>query len=509
MKIVKGQILRNAFSSWFALGINVLIGIFLSPFILHRLGDSAFGIWILIFSITGYYGLFDLGIRSSVVRFVAKFSATNDSENLARVINTSVFAYGGIGVLIMLLTVLGAFHIDSLFKIPPEYYLTARWIFLIVGTSVAIGFPAGVFGGALEGLQRFYLINSMNVVGSLVRAAAVVFVLSRGYGLLTLAVITTIIPLIASLIGAGVALRILRTPIAWRYVSRESAHLMAHHSGLTFIMLMSSQLRFQSDEIILGTMMSTNAITLFSIGARIVDYSKNVVLCIAQLVVPMSSQSEAQGDANGLRRILIAGNRACAFVILPISASLIILGKSVIEVWVGARYISQSYPVLVVLMVPFTLMLAQGVSHRMLMGISKHGTFAIVSFVEGVVNVLLSILLIRPYGIFGDALGTSIPMMCTVLFFLPRHTCNRFGIGVFTFLRAAYTLPVLITLPMIAALLLERRWFVPHRYIEVGLQLAIAWSVYGVCFLWIYKRNRAFQIDQHALRGGLATSTSV
>ena len=61
MKFDKRQILRNVGSSWFALGVNVVSGIFLSPYILHRLGDTAFGLWILIFSITGYYGLFDLG----------------------------------------------------------------------------------------------------------------------------------------------------------------------------------------------------------------------------------------------------------------------------------------------------------------------------------------------------------------------------------------------------------------------------------------------------------------
>jgi O-antigen/teichoic acid export membrane protein len=48
-KLEKAQIIKNVGSSWFSLGINILVGIFLSPFILHRLGDAAFGIWVLIF----------------------------------------------------------------------------------------------------------------------------------------------------------------------------------------------------------------------------------------------------------------------------------------------------------------------------------------------------------------------------------------------------------------------------------------------------------------------------
>src|ERR1700688_279758 len=96
-KYEKRQILKNVGSSWSALGTNVLVGIFLSPLILHRLGDAAFGIWVLIFSVTGYYGLFDLGIRSSIVRYVAKYSASGEKKELDRLISTALFTYSAIG----------------------------------------------------------------------------------------------------------------------------------------------------------------------------------------------------------------------------------------------------------------------------------------------------------------------------------------------------------------------------------------------------------------------------
>src|SRR5256885_10679314 len=103
-KVEKLEILKNVGSSWFALGINVLVGIFLSPYILHRLGDEAFGLWVLIFSLTGYYGLFDLGIRSSIVRYVAKYSAVNDQDQLNKLVNTAMFAYGAIALVCLALT---------------------------------------------------------------------------------------------------------------------------------------------------------------------------------------------------------------------------------------------------------------------------------------------------------------------------------------------------------------------------------------------------------------------
>src|SRR5580700_10096889 len=156
------EVLKNVGSSWFSLGVNILVGIFLSPFILHRLGDTAFGIWVLIFSVTGYYGLFDLGIRSSIIRYVSTYTTTNDVAGLARLINTSLATYTAIGTLAMAVTLLCTLYVDHLFRIPSDFLTTARWLFLIVGASVAVGFPTGVFGGILEGLQRFYWVNVTN-----------------------------------------------------------------------------------------------------------------------------------------------------------------------------------------------------------------------------------------------------------------------------------------------------------------------------------------------------------
>src|ERR1700720_1996762 len=101
---LKLRILKNVASSWAGLAVNVAVGFFLSPFILHRLGDDAFGLWVLIFSLTGYYGLFDFGIRSSLIRYVSKYTATKDYDRLNQVLNTSLFSYSCLAVVLLLIT---------------------------------------------------------------------------------------------------------------------------------------------------------------------------------------------------------------------------------------------------------------------------------------------------------------------------------------------------------------------------------------------------------------------
>jgi len=499
----KKQIFRNVGSSWVSLATNVAVGIFLSPFIVHRLGDSAFGIWVLIFSVTGYYGLFDLGIRTSVIRYVSKYTATKEMDLLARHVNTSLGTYLAIGTLSMTVTVILSSYVNHLFpKIPPEMHGQARLLLLLVGASVSLGFPLGVFGGILEGLQRYYLLSWTAIVMTLSRAALIVFFLSRGYGLITIALITIALPIVSSIFRMIMVAHYLPLPYGPKYLDREAFRHMAHFGGTSMIIIVAAQLRLQTDAMIIGRMLSAAAITYFTFASRIMAYAFQVVATLAQVFVPMSSQSEAVGDMDRVRKIYIAGNRACALTTFPITATVLILGKSLIEVWVGRKYVPLSFPVLMTLVFPMTILMSQAASGRILIGMGRHKRFATVSLIEGISNVLLSIALVRLFvllgwpGIVGDAFGTAIPMACTMLLFMPFEMRKQLGVPIRTFVREAYTLPFLLVLPYAAVLLLMRSWFHAHHLWQLLLQVGAGVAAYGLGLLWAYKTRRAFQVGE-------------
>lgn len=135
---LKIRALKNVASSWGNLAVNIAVGFFLSPFILHHLGDDAFGLWVLIFSLTGYYGIFDFGIRSSLVRYVSKFHATGEKEELARLINTSLFSYTCLCLALLVPTIVGSLYVDRMFHVPPGFLHDARILFLMVGGSLSL-----------------------------------------------------------------------------------------------------------------------------------------------------------------------------------------------------------------------------------------------------------------------------------------------------------------------------------------------------------------------------------
>ena len=145
-----------------------------------------------------------------------------------------------------------------------------------------------------------------------------------------------------------------------------------------------------------------------------------------------------------------------------------------------------SYSILVLLIVPRTLYLAQSTSIRILLGMGRHRVLATVLLLEGAMNLLLSLFLVRRMGIVGVAWGTAIPLACTSLFFLPRHMCRELDVPLGTFLARAYRLPLILAAFQAVVLWLISREFPVHSYVGVLLQIASSGIVYCVGFGWAF-----------------------
>jgi O-antigen/teichoic acid export membrane protein len=487
---LREQAVKNVTATWLGLAVHALVGFFLSPFILHRLGDEAFSVWVLVFALTGYFGLLDFGIRSAIVKYTAKLIAVNDTERLSRYLSTSIAFYTGIAVVIVLAATAGSLYLPSLFRIPAGLLGSARILFLLSGAGIALTFPLGVFAGALEGLQKFAWLQLSQIGITLLRGVLIVTALMNGRGLLAIGAITVAINVLSYLIFAFMAVYALPVRLSMRCVDGRVFREMAGYGVFTFAILAAEKLRFQSDAMVIAALLSATAITYFSIAARLVEYASYAVRSMSQIFTPMSSQFHATGDLVRLQRTFVGGNRASAFIMFPLCMTLIVLGKPIIEAWVGSRYVA-SYAVLVLLIIPRTLYLAQSTSIRILLGMGRHRVLASVLLLEGGVNVLLSLLLVRRFGIVGVAWGTAIPLGCTSVFFLPQHLCRILEMPLGVFLSRAYRLPLVLSAFQAAVLWFVSREFPVHTYLGVALLIASGGIVYCAGLYWALL-NRGF-----------------
>jgi hypothetical protein len=52
-----------------------------------------------------------------------------------------------------------------------------------------------------------------------------------------------------------------------------------------------------------------------------------------------------------------------------------------------------------------------------------------------------------------------------------------------------------LTIPLVCVLLLLRRWFIPHHYLQLGEQMAIGLAIYGIGVAWAIWTRKAWRVE--------------
>src|SRR6266436_1016973 len=153
-EISRTLIAKSVVSNWSYLSLNVLVAFWMTPFVVHHLGDSSYGIWALVLQLTGYLGVVDVGLRSALVRFVARFQALGDDEGLNRLLNSIITLYVCIvPVCFVGAAIMAVFALPHM-QIPAGMLQIARLTVFIAAACIACDFVFATSHASLAGLSR-------------------------------------------------------------------------------------------------------------------------------------------------------------------------------------------------------------------------------------------------------------------------------------------------------------------------------------------------------------------
>src|SRR5262245_43459169 len=173
-------LLTNAASNWLGFAAQVVVVFFLSPVLIHGLGDRRYGVWSLVESVLAYLTLFDLGIGAALLRYVARFGSQDDQENLNRVFNTSLALFAGAGASALVIVLVLALGWSRPLGVPDDLAGDVRGLLLLLGADLAFALPLGVFASGLEGLGRYPTKTVIRTVSQLLRSALMLAVIWSG-----------------------------------------------------------------------------------------------------------------------------------------------------------------------------------------------------------------------------------------------------------------------------------------------------------------------------------------
>jgi O-antigen/teichoic acid export membrane protein len=170
-KLVSGSALRVA-----NVGAATLISVLILPFIIRMLGDRMYGVWTLVATFIGYYGVLYLGLNTAVTRYLSRSLATQDHEESNRVFNSALRIYLGLAVVVLLVAVTTAFLSPFFAKSRQDARLFFA-VILILGVSLALQFPTRVFTGALEAHLRFDQTAGFDLLTLALRSGLIIVIL--------------------------------------------------------------------------------------------------------------------------------------------------------------------------------------------------------------------------------------------------------------------------------------------------------------------------------------------
>lgn len=175
----------------------------------------------------------------------------------------------------------------------------------------------------------------------------------------------------------------------------------------------------------------------------------------------------------------ICGNGCC-------ESGFIVFGREFLLLWVGEGY-EEAYWVAIIVMLPFSIDLAQNLGLCILQIKGQYGFRAKIYFLSAVLNILTTILFTKWIGIIGAALSTGISMFLTSGLIMNWYFQKRAGLDIRKFWKE--TLPIIIaTLLLTTGALLLKHFLVSERtgsFLTFGLEVILYTTLYGIVMLKI------------------------
>lgn len=477
---IRKSIVRNTAWNYVGFAVNLAVNLLLFPAAIARMGEAATGIWLLIGSVSGYMGLLQLGLAPAMAQFAAAHIATRDDRALARTVSTALVLVIGLGSLALLALPLIPWMLE-VFSIPATLTDEARIAFTLGIVGVPMQMPGHVFNAVLGAAQRQDRCTQVWMVSLLGKLVGIALLLALGFGLAAIMWLETGLIVVTGLLLAGFAFRAApQLRVGPQHVTAATARELTGLGGWMFLGALSTSLIEQTDRIVIGLFLTVEAVTHYSAAWKLYMLVYSVSTTLVQAIWPVAAGLHAAGDQASLQRLWLRMTKYTAALTWPLGWSLGLCAGPILHAWVGESF-AANFAVVQVLVATFIVTAHNHAAFGVLGAMRRIGPIVRrYSVPQAVLNLLLSLWLVAPLGIFGVALGTMLPAVLLEYVFL-SFVLGELGLGWGDLWRHVVR-PTL--LPALAA-------FLPTAvaFVVLGPQspwllavTAVASAVYGVLF---------------------------
>ena len=476
------HIARNLGTRYLMIFADTIIGLFMLPFNVIHLGKEAYGLWLLTASVTAYFSILDLGYGGALVKFVAQYRAWRDAKAINQITSTLFFLFAGVGLISYGVAAAVAYNLHHLFAITPDQVPVGRAVLLIVAVQLALSFPFSVYGGVINGFQRYDTNNLVAIVSAVLVAVANVVVLLSGGGLVALVAWTTGIRIVALFVYRANAYRIFPAlQVRLAHVRRARLREVTGFSVYSLIIDWANKLNYAIDPLVIGVFLGAGPVAVWGVAQRIIWAMQRLTNQLNSVLFPVVVDSDAGQRPEHLRAILLQGTRLSLATVVPIAACIVMVAPELVHAWVGPEFAASAL-IIQILSVAIAVRVGNATATTVLKGAGEHRFIALTNLGMSVVNVALSIALIGPFGLIGNAVGTLVPVTAAAVFLQFPAACRRTDVTLREGWWRGVWPAVWPAIPM-TVLMLGAREYVPARLAAIAALSAAAGLVYVAIFV--------------------------
>ncbi|MEQ1871515.1 MAG: oligosaccharide flippase family protein [Vicinamibacterales bacterium] len=395
---VSGQILVSA------------IQVLMIPQYVRFIGIEAWGLFGFYLTVQGFAQMLDFGMSATVNREMARAATLPGVAARTRnFMRTSELGYGAIGLAIGAALFLAAPLIaDRWFRLTTLTPATVTVAVRLIAALTAVQWPMTFYQGALLGLNRHGLTNTVRVATTVVSAGGSVLLLARVSPTIVtffawqVIVSTAQTALVAVLVWRNLPKAATGTPprVEWstvRGVTRFASGMMA----LTIAGAVFSQI----DRVVLMRLVALQQFGYFTLGAVAGQGLNTMVSALFAAMFPTFSRLVAADDAAAIDAHYIQVSGIVTAVLVPIAAVVGLFSTDVIMVWTGSEITARiAAPVAALMVVGSALNGLMSVGYALQLARGETGLALRIYTTLCVVAAPAAVVLARRYGIVGGAL---------------------------------------------------------------------------------------------------------
>lgn len=415
-KINSNQLHLGALLSYMSMIIGYVIQIIYTPIMIRIIGQSQYGIYNFTNSIVSYLSLFSLGFGSAYVRFYMRHKSKNDEKGIASMNGLFMLVFLILGAVAVFCGMILVVHSNAVLgdKFTVGQQHLAKQLMILMVINIAISFPLIPIVSYIQANERFIFQNGLNIVRQLLNPFLSLPLLLMGYGSLGMISATTFISLFIGFWQLGYATRILKFHIDVHQLDFRELKEVGLFSFFIFLNAITDQINWNVDKFIIGRYYGAVQVAIYGLAAQLNTYYMSLSTAISNVYIPRINMivAKQEEDMNErLTKLFTMIGRVQFTIVLLVLIELCFIGRPFIGFWAGKNYYS-AFPILMLLVVPVTIPLIQNAGIAIQQAKNMHYFRSIVYIMIAMLNVLISLLLVRRWGALGTAFATAI---CVIL----------------------------------------------------------------------------------------------